>query len=258
MRLHVQVHPTSAFAQKYMNAPYGKLEVYYVLSVREGCEGYVRMGFQHSPGRERWREIVEQQDIAAMDACFEKIPVQKGDVWIVPGGLPHAIGEGVLMIEIMEPSDLVVRCEFEREGVVLPPNSRYMGRDLDFCLDVFDYKSYSPSEAKKSSLLTPKPLIHRDGWQYDQLISPKDTSCFEVFRLRASCTGELDGQDRCSLFIQVEGQAELRVGNEFIALNEGDACFVAVTKEPIIYTPQSPACELICTKPIIPSETHHE
>ena len=39
-----------------------------------------------------------------------------GDVWIVPGGLPHAIGAGVLMVEVMEPSDWVVRCEFEREG----------------------------------------------------------------------------------------------------------------------------------------------
>ena len=63
---------------------------------------------------------MEKQDKARMDGCFEKIPVQVGEVWYIPGGMPHAIGEGITMLEIMEPSDLVVRCEFEREGIVVP------------------------------------------------------------------------------------------------------------------------------------------
>ena len=55
---------------------------------------------------------MEKQDKARMDGCFEKIPVQVGEVWYIPGGMPHAIGEGITMLEMMEPSDLVVRCEF--------------------------------------------------------------------------------------------------------------------------------------------------
>lgn len=260
MRLHVQVHPTSQFAREHMNAPYGKLEVYYVLGVREGCEGYIRMGFQRSPGRERWRAIVEHQDIAAMDACFDKIPVKKGDVWRVPGGLPHAIGEGVLMVEIMEPSDLVVRCEFEREGVVLPPNSRYMGRDLDFCLNVFDYQSYPSDEVIKQHRIEPKPLIATPGWSYDQLISPQDTSCFEIFRLRASTSGTLAADHRCSLYIQVEGTGNLCAGEETILLSPGSACFVAANTQ-LTYTPATAASEILCCKPILkqqPPEQAHE
>ena len=260
MRLHVQVHPTSQFAREHMNAPYGKLEVYYVLGVREGCEGYIRMGFQRSPGRERWRAIVEHQDISAMDACFDKIPVKKGDVWRVPGGLPHAIGEGVLMVEIMEPSDLVVRCEFEREGVVLPPNSRYMGRDLDFCLNVFDYQSYPSDEVIKQHRIEPKPLIAAPGWSYDQLISPQDTSCFEVFRLRASTSGALAADNRCSLYIQVEGTGNLCAGEETILLTPGSACFVAANTQ-LTYQPANAASELLCCKPILtqqPGEQAHE
>jgi len=34
----------------------------------------------------------------------------------IPGGILHAIGEGIFMVEIMEPSDLAVRFEFERAG----------------------------------------------------------------------------------------------------------------------------------------------
>lgn len=53
-------------------------------------------------------------DIEILESCFEKIPVKKGDAFIVPGGLPHAIGEEVFMIEIMEPTDFDVRIEFEK------------------------------------------------------------------------------------------------------------------------------------------------
>jgi mannose-6-phosphate isomerase len=254
MRLHVQVHPTSQFAREKMNAPYGKLEVYYVLAVREGVEGYIRLGFQHSPGRERWREIVEQQDIAAMDACFDRIPVKKGDVWIVPGGLPHAIGEGVLMIEVMEPSDLVVRCEFEREGVVLPPNSRYMGRDLDFCLDVFDYASIDVASVRAQSQLQPEVLAQTEGWNYARLVGRQHTSCFEIFRLQASATGTLPSDGRCSLVIQTEGEGTLHVHGEERLLYEGEACFVAASAEVIRYEPSSAAInELLICRPLLQS-----
>ena len=73
MRLHVQAHPTTRFANEVMGMPYGKLECYYILNVREGISPYIRLGFQHTPGRDGWREIVEKQDKARMDGCFEKI-----------------------------------------------------------------------------------------------------------------------------------------------------------------------------------------
>ena len=76
MRLHVQVHPTTQFANEVMGKPYGKLECYYILKVREGIDPYIRLGFQHAPTREDWKAIVEAQNMEKMDACFEKIPVK--------------------------------------------------------------------------------------------------------------------------------------------------------------------------------------
>ncbi len=63
-----------------------------------------------------WTDIVLRQDISMMDSCFEHIPVRGRDVIYIPRGMPHAIGEGILLLELMEPSDLVVRCEFNRNG----------------------------------------------------------------------------------------------------------------------------------------------
>ena len=209
MRLHVQAHPTRDFARTRLNAPYGKLEAYVILAVRPGCDGWIRLGFQQSPGRDGWRDIVARQDVAAMDACFERIPVIPGDVWLVPGGWPHAIGPGVLMLEVMEPSDLVVRCEFEREGLIVPPAGRFMGRDLEFCLDVFDYIQRSVAEVQAQARLA-RAASSVAGTQpaaFSELIGPAHTGCFVVERLTvpAGGTADLDGHGRIAVVLVESG-----------------------------------------------------
>ena len=47
------------------------------------------------------------------------------------------------MVEIMEPTDLTIRIEFERGGYVLPENARFMGRGIDFALSMFNYEEIS-------------------------------------------------------------------------------------------------------------------
>lgn len=252
MRLHVQAHPTAAFARRHIGSPFGKLEVYYVLAVREGCEGYIRLGFQRPPTPTEWKGIILAQDIAAMDSCFDRIPVHPGEVWIVPGGLPHAIGEGVLMVEVMEPSDLVVRCEFEREGVVVPPAGRFMGRDLDFCLRVFDYTAYSPDEIRQRSLLAPTPLRSGHRWQLDRLVGAERTSCFEIQRLRGCGTVQLPTELRCAFAIQTAGSATLRAGNASVTLAFGQACFVAAAAGPLECDLGPTGSELVFCRPNLP------
>ena len=136
----IQCHPTIPFAQKHLNSNSGKTEAYVILRIRDEVkEPYIYMGFQHPPERAEFKRMIEEQDSEALLACFEKIPIKPGDVFMVPGGMPHAIGEGVFMIEIMEPTDFVARIEFERGGYVLPEESRFMNRGIDFALSMFNY-----------------------------------------------------------------------------------------------------------------------
>jgi mannose-6-phosphate isomerase len=253
MRLQVQVHPTSAFARESLGAPFGKLEVYYVLAVRDGVEGYLRLGFQRPPGRDRWKRIIEEQDIAAMDACFDRIPVKCGELWIVPGGLPHAIGEGVLMVEVMEPSDLVVRCEFEREGVVVPPAGRFMGRGLNFCLDVFDFGEYPAAEVRRRFCLAPTRLAREAGWIEDRLVGHERTSCFEIRRIQAARRGSWSNDGRCALAIVTRGSGVVAVGDEQVALNFGDSCFIAAASDGLIFSPGAPGAEILLCQPAAPA-----
>ncbi len=249
MRLHVQVHPTAAFAREHLGSPYGKLEVYYVLAVREGCEGYIRLGFQRAPSRAEWARIVLEQDIAAMDACFDRLPVRAGEVWLVPGGMPHAIGEGVLMVEVMEPSDLVVRCEFEREGVVVPPAGRFMGRDPEFCFGIFDYASYAPAEVRRRSRLEPRPLAAGACWSRDLLVGPDHTACFEIQRIHGFGPAPLPAGGRATLVVQTAGSASLACGAHNVALRFGEACFVAAEAGPVFCHLHSPSSEVLLCRP---------
>lgn len=205
MRLHVQVHPTTQFANQYLGKPYGKLECYYILGVRKGTDPYIRLGFQHAPTKEEWKRIIETQDKAAMDACFEKVPVAVGDVWYIPGGMPHAIGDNITMLEIMEPSDLVVRCEFEREGIVVPPAARFMGEGLDFCLDIFDYHEYSKEYIREHCKITPVVKRSEEGFLEEELIGEKLTECFFVHHFVASKSIDIEHPEKFTLGVICEG-----------------------------------------------------
>ena len=227
MRLHVQAHPTSAFAQEFLNSRYGKLECYYILHTRPGTKPYIRLGFQHAPSRAEWKRIIEEQDIAAMDACFEPIPVEEGQVWYIPGGMPHAIGENILMLEIMEPSDLVVRCEFEREGIIVPPQGRFMGKGLDFCMDIFDYTQYSPEEIRQKNCVSPKLLQEAGNYRLERLVGREITSSFEVQRLTLKNGSAVLPGGVPQILLLTRGSVRLNGPEETAELQRGDGLFAA-------------------------------
>ena len=93
VRLPFQVHPTVDFSRRRLNAESGKTEAYYILNTRpEVAEPFIYLGFQRPPRREELRRMIVDQDIPAMESCFDRIPVKPGDIFVVTGGLPHAIG----------------------------------------------------------------------------------------------------------------------------------------------------------------------
>jgi mannose-6-phosphate isomerase len=244
MRLHVQAHPTAAFAQQRLNSRYGKLECYYILDVRPGTNPYIRLGFQRLPHREEWKRIILEQDIPAMDRCFTPVPVKSGEVWHIPGGMPHAIGENILMLEIMEPSDLVVRCEFEREGVTVPPEARFMGKGLDFCLDIFHYEEKSVEEITQKYRLTPRILESGPGFTVEEIVGAETSSSFRVHRLSlepgkiASLPGGI-----CRAALATRNGALFSCDHEEVSLGQGEGLFIAAkaTKTEVRALPERPA-----------------
>jgi mannose-6-phosphate isomerase len=52
-----------------------------------------------------------------MLAALHEVPVQAGDGILVPAGTLHAIGGGILLLELQEPTDLSVLVEWKKFGV---------------------------------------------------------------------------------------------------------------------------------------------
>lgn len=183
VRLHFQVHPTADFARAHLGSPSGKTEAYHILSVRPDTPNpYIYLGFQRPPDPKDLARWIREQDLRRVESCFDPIPVKPGDTLLIPGGRPHAIGAGVLMVEIMEPTDFAVRFEFERAGYTLPEEARFMGRDLDFALGVFDFTALPADAVQARHFFRGRPLPFPGGVRH-RLLGPGETPCFEVDRL---------------------------------------------------------------------------
>ena len=226
VRLHFQAHPTAEFAREHLNSNHGKAEGYYILDVREDTKDpYVYVGFQYPPSRGAFREMIENQDISAMEACFEKISVKPGDCLFIPGGSPHAIGEGIMMVEIMEPSDWAVRFEFSKAGYTMPEEARFMKRDLDFCMDVFDFTQLSVPEAIEKFYHKPRVEYHYSDKSFKEtLIDDTITDKFVV--KKSTISGAIEKKEKdFYIGIIVSGECNIKIGKETLVLKKFDRFF---------------------------------
>lgn len=232
MRLALQAHPDRSYAKKYLNSSWGKMECYYILDVREYIEPYIYLGFQHAPTRAEWKRMVETQDLEAMGRCFEKIKVGKGEFWYIPAGLVHAIGEGITMLEIMEPSDWVIRCEFElQKGRRLPYEARYMKKSIDEVLDIFDYNEYSVDEIRWKACLEPEIITDTPNLKRLRMISQERTGCFGVEVMDIYVNQRIHKGQQPAVIIILEGSGTLSCNQSQLDIKAGDSFFAARMEE---------------------------
>ena len=101
--LSVQVHPDDELAkQKY--GQNGKTEMWYVVDDEEGAGLYV--GFQRPVSAPEYLKAVAD---GTLQDLMHFYPVKPGDTFMIPAGTVHAIGKGVLVAEIQQPSDVTFR-----------------------------------------------------------------------------------------------------------------------------------------------------
>jgi mannose-6-phosphate isomerase len=113
-RLPVHSHPDRAFAAAHLDCEHGKTEAWIVLEAEPGAS--VWLGFRDGLPADELATLVQAQDDRLLEA-LNRIEVQAGDTVLVPGGQPHAIGEGVFVLELQEPTDLSVMLEHRRFGL---------------------------------------------------------------------------------------------------------------------------------------------
>ena len=101
--LSIQVHPDDKYAKEH-EGDNGKTEFWYVLDAEEGAE--LIYGFEHPMDRGKLRQAI---DNGRLEKMLHHIPVHKGDVFFVHPGTVHAIGKGIVIVEVQESSNLTYR-----------------------------------------------------------------------------------------------------------------------------------------------------
>jgi mannose-6-phosphate isomerase len=138
-RLPVHAHPDRAFAAAHLDCDNGKTEAWIVLEAEPGAT--VWLGFRDGLRPEQLAELVDAQDERLL-AVLNPIEVHRGDAILVPAGQPHAIGEGVLVLELQEPTDLSVMLEHERFG--LEEAHAFLGLERGLALQSVDLGPLTP------------------------------------------------------------------------------------------------------------------
>ena len=93
------------------------------------------------------------QDSEAMLGAMRELPVAAGDAIFVPAGAPHAIGSGILMVEVQEPTDLSVLLEWN--GFELTEDEGHLDLGWDTALQALDRSAWS--EQRVGALRGPGP-----------------------------------------------------------------------------------------------------
>ncbi len=156
-RLPVHCHPSRDFARRHLECPYGKTEAWVIIGTRLP-QAVVHLGFSRDVDPLTLSQWVENQRTAEMLDAMHRVEVREGDTVLVPAGMPHAIGEGVLIVELQEPTDLSVLLEwdgFEIDG----PRDGHLGIGFDAALQCVDRAGHGREvvERLRSGQQRPQP-----------------------------------------------------------------------------------------------------
>jgi mannose-6-phosphate isomerase len=142
--LSVQVHPNNDLAKKRHNA-YGKTEMWYILESKPGSKIYT--GFKDGVAREVYEEAVRSGRI---EELMNVENVNAGDTFFTPAGRVHAIGAGIVLVEIQQTSDITYRIyDWNRKS----PGKEKRELHADMALDAIDFNQSGANKIRLEPVL---------------------------------------------------------------------------------------------------------
>ena len=228
-RLSIQVHPDRHFAKEAFRSDFGKTEAWYVLGGREvdGEKPYVLMGFKPDVSRQQWEKAFHDQDIEGMINCLHKIPVEEGEVFLIEGGVPHAIGPGCFMIEIQEPTDYTLRVErTNNQGKELPDFLCHQGIGFQNMLNCFHYETYDYTETLRRWKVQTVAKRQDQNGEEVVLIGEDHTDRFRMEQLSVISSMVSKRQDEFYIAVIVSGDGIMDYGEGKMEIKTSDQIFV--------------------------------
>ena len=197
--LSIQVHPDNEYALKNENQ-YGKTEMWYILEADEGA--FLYEGFDHEISKEEFEQRIKNNTLTDV---LHKAYVKKGDVIFIKPGTLHAIGEGILIAEIQQSSNVTYRIyDYGRVGADGKPRELHIDKALDV-----------------TKLVPPTPYVSKDG----HLVSCEYFQVDSVELGGDSASLDVDKSSFLNI-LAVEGCATVSSGAQTLEVTKGESLFI--------------------------------
>jgi mannose-6-phosphate isomerase len=218
-RLPVHAHPDDRWAADHLGQRHGKAEAWCILQ-----SGEVFLGLREAVTPARLLELVESQDTGTLLGLLHRREVAAGETVYVPPGVLHAIGEGVLLVEVQQPADLSILLEwrgFELDGAT----HGHLGVGFDEALGALEL--VARSDAEVDALITP-------AGSNGSVLPPEAAPFFRAERYTFSGSQRLD--KGYAVLVVTEGALDLAFVGRRLALSSGDTVLVPSAAGPLELT----------------------
>jgi len=204
-QLSVQVHPNDTYAAARENGKFGKTEAWLVLDTPPGG-GKLVYGVRPGTSLQEMRKACEEG--SAVEALLNHVTVNAGDICYIPAGCVHSVGDGIMLYEIQQSSDLTYRFyDWNRTD----QNGRKRELHLDKALDVADLRC------------TPVPVKVEKAFGVKRVLSEL---YFTLDLIRTDTMETVPAVHEFGILTVTEGKLELRFAGGSIGMKAGDTCLL--------------------------------
>ena len=206
--LSVQVHPNQEYAQKQTPPGNSKKESWYIINATNDAKIYC--GFNKNTNSKELEELIKK---SKAESILNTYKVQKGNSFLLNPGTIHAIGSGIVLLEIQESSDSTYRVyDYGRDREL----------HLEQAYNVLNYKKTDYDEVLEKKPLSwnfgkRNLLTKNDKFRIEHLESEKET--FEIPKMYKESIFQI--------IIMLEGKIKLDEEN---TISSGELAFISSEK----------------------------
>lgn len=229
-RLSVQVHPNDDQACGFDPDENGKTEAWVIVDAEPESRLYV--GLKPGVNRATFEECIANGTVAE---CLHSFRVKPGDCVFIPAGTVHAIGEGILLAEVQQSSDLTFRIH---DWGRVDADGKLRKLHIEQALACIDFDR---------GPVDPVPLREGDASRGCEELVQCDHFCLRRYATKEPFT--VPSADRFHVLMILAGQADVRSGEFSQMLIKGQTILLPAAAADMMITP---AGEVVVLEAFLP------
>ncbi len=225
--LSIQVHPDDAMAQR-MGHPYGKTEMWYIVSAQEGAS--LCSGFNADFSADGYTKSLSD---GTLTQHLSRHTTHPGDVFFIPAGRIHSIGAGNFLVEIQQSSNDTFRVyDFDRRDAAGNTRELHVAQ----AREALDYKAYPDYRTHYTPLHNAAtPVVD----------CPQFTT--RLYDMDAPTEADYSQTDSFVILVCFEGSTEVAYDGGTASLHAGETLLLPADNAHALFTPSAEGCKMIET-----------